>query len=88
MRNLIKMIYLRTGIARSVLIALLTTIMLVGGCGFWGGAAVGAAGAGAAYEYSNKEQLEELEEDYEEGNITREEYEARKEEIEEGSIVY
>jgi hypothetical protein len=54
---------------------------------FWGGAAVGAAGAAGAYEYSKKQQLDELEEDYEEGNITKEEYLRRKKKIEEGSII-
>jgi hypothetical protein len=55
---------------------------------FWGGAAVGAAGAGAAYEYSNKKQLDELEEDFKAGRITREEYLRRKEDIKKGSIIY
>ncbi len=55
---------------------------------FWGGAATGAAGAGAAYEYQNKRQMDQLEEDYEQGRIDREEYERRKEQIEEGSIIY
>ncbi|MFW6244104.1 MAG: hypothetical protein ACOC15_03090 [Desulfovibrionales bacterium] len=45
---------------------------------FWGGAATGAAGAGAAYEYQNKRQMDQLEEDYEQGRIDREEYDRRK----------
>jgi len=49
-----------------------------------GGAAVG----GAAYEYSNKRAMDALKEDYEEGKITREEYDRRKKEIEKRSIVY
>ncbi len=77
---------------KTIIVTLLSVLMCVmvfiNGCGFWGGAAIGAAGAGAAYEYNTSEQLEELEEDYEAGNMTREEYEARKEKIEEGSIIY
>lgn len=52
-----------------------------------GGAAVGAA-AGGAYEYSNKEQLEDLRDDYEDGKISQEEYQRRKEEIENRSLIY
>lgn len=52
-----------------------------------GGAAVGAA-AGGAYEYSNKRALENLREDYEKGEISKEEYERRKREIEKRSAVY
>jgi len=73
----------------SVLLALVFALGTTG-CNkwFWGGAAAaGAAGAGA-YEYSNKEALEDLEEDFEEGKISREEYERRKEEIEDRSVVY
>ena len=53
-----------------------------------GGAALGAAGAGAAYEYQHKEQMERLDEDFEAGRIDREEYERRKDEIESGSLIY
>lgn len=75
-------------IIRTSLIFSMMTVMFVTGCGFWGGAAIGAAGAGAAYEYSSKKQLGRLEEDYKAGNITKEEYESRKRQIEEGSIIY
>lgn len=52
------------------------------------GAAIGAGGAGAAYEYQNRKALEELEEDFEDGKIDREEYLERKREIEKRSVVY
>ncbi len=53
-----------------------------------GGAAIGAAGVGAAYEYQNKKQMDRLEEDFKAGNITKEEYLKRKEDIKSGSIIY
>jgi hypothetical protein len=55
---------------------------------FIGGAAVGAGGAGAAYEYQNKQALDELEDDFKSGKVTKEEYLRRKKEIEEKSLVY
>ena len=58
------------------------------GCMFLGGATVGAAGIGAAYEYSAHEQMEKLEADYKAERISRKEYEARKKQIEAGSIIY
>ncbi len=53
-----------------------------------GGAAVGAGAAGAAYEYQNKQAMDDLKSDYEAGRITREEYDRRKKEIESKSLVY
>jgi hypothetical protein len=58
------------------------------GCMFLGGAAVGATGTGAAYEYSAHEQMQQLEEDYKNEKISRREYEERKKQIEAGSIIY
>jgi len=58
------------------------------GCMFLGGAAVGAAGTGAAYEYNAHEQMEKLEADYKAERISRKEYEARKKQIEAGSLIY
>lgn len=62
----------------------------VSGCSreFVGGAAVGAGGAGAAYEYQNKQALDELEDDFKAGKITKDEYLRRKKEIQEKSLVY
>ena len=53
------------------------------GLGAAGGAAAGAAG----YEYNAHRQLQQLEEDYKAGRIDRKEYEARKEQIQKGSIL-
>lgn len=50
--------------------------------------ATGAAAGAAAYEYSNKRAMDALEEDYQAGRISLEEYERRKEEIEARSLVY
>ncbi len=51
-------------------------------------ALVGAGVAGGAYEYQNKQALDDLEEQYQAGEIGRDEYLQRKEEIEGGSAVY
>ncbi|HZD40745.1 MAG TPA: hypothetical protein VE131_08500 [Terriglobales bacterium] len=54
---------------------------------FWGGAAAGALGTGAGYEYNAHRQSEKLEDDYKSGRIGREEYLDRKRQIEKGSII-
>jgi len=58
------------------------------GCAFMGGAALGAAGTGAAYEYNAHRQMSKLEDDYKAEKISRSEYESRKAQIEKGSILY
>jgi hypothetical protein len=58
------------------------------GCQFVGGAATGALATGAAYEISAKRQLSQLEDDYRNERISKREYEARKKQIEAGSIIY
>lgn len=55
---------------------------------FWGGAGLGALGTGAGYEYQAKRQMDQLEDDYKAGRITREEYLDRKNQIERGSLIY
>ncbi|MFN2309008.1 MAG: hypothetical protein ABR553_04640 [Gammaproteobacteria bacterium] len=50
--------------------------------------ATGAAVGGAAYEYSNKRAMDDLKKEYESGRLTREEYERRKKEIGDRSVVY
>jgi uncharacterized membrane protein len=49
---------------------------------------VGAAGAGTAYEVQNREALQDLDESYAEGRISRDEYLRRRHAIEERSAVY
>ncbi|HEU4341833.1 MAG TPA: hypothetical protein VFU31_09715 [Candidatus Binatia bacterium] len=58
------------------------------GCAFFGGAAVGAGATGAGYEYQAYRQMQQLEEDYKNRKISREEYEDRKKQIEKGSLIY
>ena len=73
-----------------VIVLIIAALMLVG-CGsrsLWGGAAAGAAATGGAYEYQNKRAMDDLEEEYRSGRITGEEYERRKDEIEDRSLVY
>jgi uncharacterized membrane protein len=50
--------------------------------------ATGAAVGGAGYEYSNKRAMDQLKEDLDAGRITQEEYDRRKKEIEDRSLVY
>jgi len=70
----------------------LALLFLVGlmqsGCAFLGGAALGSLATGAGYEVNNKQQLDRLEDDYRHERISRREYEARKSQIEKGSIIY
>ena len=58
------------------------------GCAFLGGAAVGSLATGAGYEINAHSQMEKLEADYRSERISRREYEARKAQIEKGSIIY
>jgi len=70
----------------------LALLFLVGlmqsGCAFLGGAALGSLATGAGYEVNNKQQLDRVEDDYRHERISRREYEARKSQIEKGSIIY
>ena len=74
---------------------MLYAILLLGGLtqwgcspSFWGGAAVGALGAGGGYEYNSKRQMDKLEDDRRSGRISRDEYQDRKRQIEKGSVIY
>jgi hypothetical protein len=55
---------------------------------FWGGAATGAVGTGAAYEINARKQLDKLDADLKAGRIDQKEYEARRDQIKKGSVVY
>jgi hypothetical protein len=72
----------------------LSVLMLLGlgltqaGCAFLGGAAAGTLATGAGYEIQAKRQMDKLDEDLRNERISRREYEARKRQIESGSIVY
>ena len=62
--------------------------LCLGGCQFIGGAATGALASGAGYEINAKRQMDRLEDDYRRERISRREYEARRNQIERGSILY
>jgi hypothetical protein len=71
---------------------MLVLVLMMGlgqaGCEFIGGAAVGALGTGAGYEYNAYRKMNQLEEDYKNEKISRKEYETRKAQIESGSLIY
>ena len=71
---------------------MLALVLMVGvgqsGCMFLGGAAVGALGTSAGYEINAHSKMNQLEDDYKNERISRREYEARKSQLEKGSIIY
>ena len=74
---------------KKIILALALLIGLTqSGCAFLGGAAVGTLATGAGYEINAHSQMEKLEADYRNERISRREYEARKSQIEKGSILY
>jgi hypothetical protein len=72
------------------LIAGFSGMLLAGGCSpaFWGGTAAGALGTGAGYEIQANRQMDRLEDDRRSGEISRREYQTRKQQIERGSLIY
>ena len=74
---------------KKILVAVTLLIGLTqSGCAFLGGAALGTLATGAGYEINAHNQLDKLEADYRAERISRREYEARKAQIEKGSIIY
>jgi hypothetical protein len=71
---------------------MLALVLMVGvgqsGCAFLGGAAVGALGTSAGYEINAHSKMNQLEDDYKAERISRREYDARKSQLEKGSILY
>ena len=71
-----------------MLMFVLMVVLGQSGCAFLGGAAVGALGTSAGYEINAKSKMDQLEDDYRKERISRREYEARKSQLEKGSIIY
>jgi hypothetical protein len=71
-----------------MLVLVLMVALGQSGCAFLGGAAVGALGTSAGYEINAKSKMDQLESDYRAERISRKEYEARKSQLEKGSIIY
>jgi hypothetical protein len=76
---------MKTILSASLLVAL---ALAQSGCAFLGGAAAGSLAAGAGYEIQAKRQMDKLDEDLRAERVSRREYEARKKQIEAGSIIY
>ena len=77
---------MKDSISYKKLAAALAIAILYGstsGCTLFAGAAAGAG----AYEVHQANEMDELEEDYKAGRISQEEYEARKKQIEDTSVV-
>lgn len=72
----------------TLLLAIVAAGVVAGCSSKAGNVAVGAGAAGAAYEYSNKRAIDKLDQDAKEGKISREEYDRRRKEVEEKSVVY
>lgn len=72
------------------LASLLVLFPVLAGCSgaFWGGTAAGAGSAGAAYEIRSKQQLDQINKEYESGKMDQKEYEIRKDQIRRGSVIY
>lgn len=68
-------------------VVLLVLGFAMSGCAAAGLAALGAAGAAGGYEAYQYSEMDQVEDAYRNGDIDREEYEARREQIEESSIV-
>ena len=71
-----------------ILVLVLVVGLAQSGCAFLGGAAVGALGTSAGYEINAHSKMNQLEDDYKAERISRREYEARKSQLEKGSILY
>ena len=76
-------------VRRGTWLATASLALLLGACSpqFWGGAAVGAVGAGAVYERENRQALDKLERAFKRGEISKKEYLERKEAIEKKSVL-
>jgi hypothetical protein len=73
---------------KSIATLLLVGSLGLGGCEFVAGAATGALATGAGYEINSKRQMDRLEDDYRRERISRREYQARRGQLERGSIIY
>ena len=66
---------------------LLASMLLITGCEALVGGAVGAGATGGGYEYHLDRQKNKVQEDFDEGRITKEEYEIRMDQIQRDSFI-
>jgi hypothetical protein len=67
--------------------ALLVSMLLMSGCQALVGGAVGAGATGGGYELHMDNQKSRVQKDFDEGRITREEYEIRLDQIQRDSFI-
>ena len=74
---------------KCMLLSILPFVLALSGCSssFWGGAAGGAVGAGAGYEYNSKREMDRIETEKTAGRMSQEEYDIRKDQIRRMSII-
>ena len=72
---------------KTAAVALLASMLLVTGCEALVGGAVGAGATGGGYEYHLDRQKKQVQEDYDEGRITQEEYTIRMDQIQRDSFI-
>jgi hypothetical protein len=75
-----------------LLVCTLILVASMSGCASRGGSAAGGALGGAAvgvgaYEYSAHRQMQQLEDDFKAGRINKQEYDIRRNQIEQGSLL-
>ena len=73
---------------KTFLVLMLAAALTQSGCAFLGGAATGVLATGAGYEIQAKRQMDKLDDDLKSERISRREYEQRKQQIKNGSIIY
>jgi len=78
---------LRRSFAATACIGLALTSVACSPGALLGGAAIGAVGAGAVYERENRQALDELRRSFERGEISKQEYLERRDEIADRSIL-
>ncbi len=72
------------------LFLLLITANLFAGCSgaFWGGTGSGVAATGAGYELRARQQMERIKGQLDRGEINQQEYDIRKDQIQQMSVAY
>jgi len=72
---------------KTVLLAIVALSLLGCSAEFWGGAAGGAVGAGAGYEYKVNKEMKRIDDALRAGEMSQTEYNIRKDQIQRMSVI-